>query len=140
MVMKLEETEQTGNLFRIWVAEASGGADPQQTEGSFSISGGVLGNFQVIYSFWPHSVASGSNQPLNKNGWNFPGDNLSAANNSDVLALPKVEVRMEAQDSIIHMSHHDWEIFTLPEWLLTSIEGLWYMTLDNLSKSSDLYT
>jgi len=35
---------------------------------SFSISGRVLGNFQVIDSFWPHSVALESNQSLNKNG------------------------------------------------------------------------
>jgi hypothetical protein len=32
-----------------------------------SITGRILGNFQVIYSFCPHSVALGSNQPLNRN-------------------------------------------------------------------------
>ena len=64
----------------------------------------ALGNFQVTYSFCPHSLAPGSTQPLTEMSIKeFPWGKVGlarTADNSAVLAVPNVKLRVEAQHSI----------------------------------------
>jgi hypothetical protein len=79
----------------------------------------VLENFQVTYSFRPHSAAVGSTQPPTKMSTKeFPwGKVLPArtADNSAVLLVLSVKVMIETQHSTPHLNLHDLltESFTL---------------------------
>ena len=57
----------------------------------------LLGNFQATYSFGPHSVALEYTQLQNRNEYRP----ASKADNSAVLVVPNVKVRMEAQHSVL---------------------------------------
>jgi hypothetical protein len=70
----------------------------------FSILGKILGNYQVTYSFCPHSVALGSTQPLTEVS---KVRQARRANNSALLVVPNVKLRMEAQHSILPLNLHD---------------------------------
>jgi hypothetical protein len=87
---------------------ASGGlrhyATRQEVPGS--IPGSDLGNFQVFYSFCPHSVTLGSSQPLTNVyqgiylGWGGKVWPARGAENSIVLVVPNFNVRLEVQHQI----------------------------------------
>ena len=71
---------------------------PQLADVPGSIPGRVLENFQVTYSFCPHSIAQASTQ-FNKNDYQgiSPGSKVRPAreaDNSAVLAVPNVEVEV----------------------------------------------
>ena len=87
----------------------------------------VLRNFQVAYSFCLCSVALQSTQPSEKTSFrNSHGVKVwlvHRADNSAILVVPPVKVRMEAQHSIFP-SVHDllWESFTFT--LTSSVSSL----------------
>jgi hypothetical protein len=94
-----------------------------------SIAGNVLGNFQVTYSFCPHSVVLWSAQPLTEMcslPRNFLGGKMRPARRADnctVLVVPNVKVRTEAQHFVPPLSLHDLlrESFTFTSLYLNSV-------------------
>ena len=87
------------------------GTAPQMGESGIDFRR-VLGNFQVTYSFCPHSVAVGSTQPLAETS---TGRHVKPTDNSAVLVVQNVKVRMEVQHSISLLRLQDllWERFTV---------------------------
>ena len=63
------------------------------------ISSVFLGNFQMTLSLSLHSAALGSTQPLTESHWSKAWP-VCTADNSTILVLPNVKVRMDAQHSI----------------------------------------
>ena len=75
-----------------------------------SLTSKVLGNFQVNYSFSPHSMALGSTEPLiDISTKGFPSCKVQLAHTADrsaILDVPDVKVGMEAQHPIPGLSLH----------------------------------
>jgi hypothetical protein len=75
-----------------------------------SITSRVLENFQLSYSFCPHSVALGSTQPLTDiSTKGFPSRKVQLAHTADssaILVVPNFKVGMEAQHSMPGLSLH----------------------------------
>ena len=77
-----------------------------------SIPRRVIGNFQLTYSFFPHSVVLASTRPLNRNEclgifWGVKCGPARRAENSTVLFVPNVKVKVGARHSIPPLSLHD---------------------------------
>jgi hypothetical protein len=71
-----------------WACAALVEALRHKTGDHGSIPGRVLGNFQMTYSFWPHSVALRSTQPVTEMNTNvFPAGILRAARVTDSSAV-----------------------------------------------------